>query len=102
MHHIYKILTGQEWDKFQEEKTFYGSPLDITCGFIHCAKKSQYPTIKDKFFKDQSPLILLQIDVKKLSEGSLKIEANRPGGDEYPHLYSPLSLDAIASWKTLE
>lgn len=71
-------------------------------GFVHCAKESQYPKIKDKFFKDQRPLILLLIDVKRLPEGILKIEENRPGGDEYPHLYSPLSLDAIVSWATLE
>jgi uncharacterized protein (DUF952 family)/uncharacterized SAM-binding protein YcdF (DUF218 family) len=101
MNQIYKILTREEWQKFQKEGVFYGSSLDLKDGFMHCALEDQYPKIREKFLKNQSPVILLSIDPKKLPEGALKIEANKPGGTEYPHLYGSLPLDAVISWKAI-
>jgi uncharacterized protein (DUF952 family) len=101
MQFIYKILTPHEWEQFQGETVFLGSLMDLKDGFIHCSQEDQYPAIKEKFFKDQSLVILLQLDTQKLPEGTLKIESNRPGGTEYPHVYGSIPLDAVTSWSTL-
>jgi uncharacterized protein (DUF952 family) len=99
---IYKILTPHEWEAFQKNGIFEGSAMDLKDGFIHCALDSQYKAIKEKYFKDQRPLVLVEIDTQKLETGSLKIEANRKGGTEYPHLYSALTLNSLLNWSYIE
>jgi uncharacterized protein (DUF952 family) len=78
-----------------------GSLMDLRDGFIHCSHEDQYVAIKEKFYKDQSPLILIQIDTEKLPSHILKVESNRPGGNEYPHVYGSIPLNAVSSWSTL-
>ena len=99
---IYKILTPQEWSSFQKDRVFKGSPMDQKDGFIHAALADQYPRLVEKFFKDIRPLVILKINTTFLKPGSLKIESNRPGGDEYPHIYGDIPLEAIISHEILE
>jgi uncharacterized protein (DUF952 family) len=101
MQPIYKILTPLEWERFQKDKIFRGSPLDLEDGFIHCSFESQYPGVLKRYFADQRPLVLLTIDPNRLQQHSLKVEAYTPGGEGYPHVYAALSLDAVVAWNFL-
>ena len=94
---IYKVLTHKEWASFQSEGIFIGSDMDKKDGFIHAAFKTQYSNIIKKFFKEIESLILVEINVDLLEEGCLKIESNKPGGDEYPHLYGEIPFESILS-----
>lgn len=98
---LYKILTPDEWDKFQQDKVFKGSALDVKSGFIHIAFVDQYPPILEKFFKDQRPLILVKVNAKLLKPGTLKIEPNKPGGEKFPHIYGEIPLEAVISHEVL-
>ncbi len=98
---IYKILTPAEWQDFQKEGYFKGSSLDQKDGFIHAAFEDQYPNIIKKFFAGRRPLILVKLDVKLLATGCLKIEANQPGGNKYPHLYGEIPFKAVISHEVL-
>jgi uncharacterized protein (DUF952 family) len=99
---IYKILTDKEWSDFKESGTFEGSALDKKDKFIHLAFEDQYPAILEKFFNGVEHVILVEIDSKKLAEGTLKIEANKPGGEKYPHLYSTIPFAAVTSHELLD
>lgn len=101
MSKIYKLLTPQEWELFQHNSRFVGSPMDVKDGFIHCSYEHQYPRIKEKFFNKQATLVLLEIDTQKLLDGQLKIESNHSGGNEYPHVYGTIPLGAVVSWTVL-
>lgn len=98
---IYKILTPKEWQDFQNNGYFKGSQLDQKDGFIHAAFENQYLAIIDKFFEDVRPLVLLKIDSKLLAKDCLKIEANKLGGNKYPHLYGEIPFNAVVSYEIL-
>lgn len=93
-HYVYKSLTIPQWDAFQKDKVFKGSPLDIQDGFIHMSREEQLPGVLQKFMSDEDEVVIAKIDTQKLKD-TLIFEANRPGGDQYPHLYGTLSLDAV-------
>jgi len=99
---LFKILTPEEWEKFQQDRVFRGSTLDLKDGFIHMSYAEQYPQILKKFFKDRRPLILVKLNAKLLKPGALKVESNRPGGDKYPHIYGEIPFEAVLSHEVLE
>jgi len=99
-HALFKILTPEQWETFQKEKVFQGSEVDQKDGFIHLSLPHQWNKTWQKFFHGKE-CYLLEIDATKLNLGLLKIEANRAGGEEYPHYYGNLMLDAITNTTSL-
>jgi uncharacterized protein (DUF952 family) len=97
-HQIFKILTPQQWQLFQKEKVFQGSPLDLADGFIHMSFAHQWENVWTKFFKN-SEIILVEINANLLDPQILKIEANSPGGTQYPHYYGYLTLEMVIDFK---
>jgi uncharacterized protein (DUF952 family) len=91
---FYKILTLTEWKIFQKEGAFIGSKMDQVNGFIHLSYEDQKQKILDKFFKDQS-VVIIRLDPLKMDQELLKIEENYLGGTKYPHYYGKLTLDMI-------
>ncbi|WP_019216600.1 DUF952 domain-containing protein [Legionella tunisiensis] len=98
---VYKILTVEEWNAFEESGSFEGSVNDKKDGFIHLTFEHQYPAILEKFFKGINEVVLVEIDSRLLEKDTLKIEANKPGGEKYPHLYSILYMKAVTSHREL-
>lgn len=99
---IYKILTEKEWSDFKNNGFFSGTKLDQKDKFIHLAFKHQYPALIEKFFKDARQVVIIEIDPQKLNKGDLKIEANKPGGEKYPHLYNAIPFAAVSSYEVLD
>ncbi len=97
---IYKILTDSQWQKFQAEKVFTGSPIDLQDGFIHFSGSDQALETANKHFAGQKNLMLLAVDPERFDK-TLKWEVSR-GGAKFPHLYDELSLDAIESATQIE
>lgn len=98
---IYKILTQQEWELFQNNGYFEGSQLDKKSGFIHTSFENQYPKIITKFFNKIRPLFLVKINTKLLAADCLKIEPNQPGGDKYPHIYGDIPFNSVVSYEVI-
>ena len=98
---VYKILTLKEWESFQNNGCFEGSDMDKKDEFIHAAFEDQCSKIIKKFFKGIKPLFLLELDISLLAKGCLKIEANKQGGEKYPHLYGDFPLSAVISYKRI-
>lgn len=97
---FFKILTPTQWQNFQSERVFLGSELDQQDGFIHLSLQSQWNHIWQKFF-NADECYLLEIDGSSLNPEILKIEANRPGGEEYPHYYGNILLSSVIAHQHL-
>jgi uncharacterized protein (DUF952 family) len=90
---IYKICSEELWAEAQRAGLFRGAPLDARDGFIHFSTAAQVAETAAKHFAGAAGQMLVAVDAAKLGEG-LKWERSR-GDDLFPHLYGPLSLDAV-------
>ena len=91
---IYKILTPNQWARFQQEKTFAGSAVDHEDGYIHFSTASQVTETAARHFGDQSEIWVLAFDVASFGD-DLKWEPSR-GGQLFPHLYAQCSIEMVA------
>ncbi len=98
---FFKILTPIQWQCFQKERVFLGSDLDQQDGFIHLGFHHQWNGTWKKFF-DSGECYLLEIDGGTLRPDFLKIEANRPGGEEYPHYYGNILLSSVTAHQLIK
>jgi len=81
---LFKILTLAQWKEGQEKKILILGDQDET--FIHLAEEHQVVKIAKKFFKDQSQVVIIELDRNKLV-GRLIKERNPGGETKYFHLY---------------
>ena len=63
-------------------------------GFIHCSTRGQLPRTAAAFYAGVPDLVVLVIDPARL-DVPLKYEAAKPGGEEFPHVYGPIPVDAV-------
>lgn len=91
---IYKILRQTEWLATQARGQLTGAPVDIADGFIHFSTAKQVRETAARHFSGETDLMLLAVDPNQLGK-ALRWEPSR-GGDLFPHLYEPLSLDRVA------
>ncbi len=92
--YLYKIVSPEFWQQSQEAQTLLLTDQDRD--FIHLSRDDQLERIIEKFWNLQGkPYIVLKLDVAALP-GTLKFEANRPGGDKCYHLYNGrVPLEAV-------
>ena len=80
----------------------YSSPSLASECFIHCSTVKQVLPVAAKFYSGQTGLVLLVIDPARLTS-VLRWEQPSDGkpppgvaeGEEFPHIYGPLNLDAV-------
>jgi uncharacterized protein (DUF952 family) len=90
---IYKIAPESLWRAAQQRGVFAGTPDDAADGFIHFSLGSQLKETASKWFSGQGNLMVIAADPAKLGD-HLRFEPSR-GGALFPHLYSPLPLEAV-------
>ncbi len=93
---IYKIAYADDWVEAIKVGSFEGTAKDQEDGFIHFSTGDQLvETLKLHYASEdyQRMLAISAIDADMLGE-NLKWEPSR-NGDLFPHLYSPLSKDAV-------
>ena len=96
---IYHMCRADEWAEAQGTGFYGGSSQDQADGFIHFSTAAQVRESAAKHRAGQDGLVLLAVKTVLLGD-ALKWEASR-GGALFPHLYGPLSVDAVASAKPL-
>jgi len=89
----FKILTGEEWARFQAEGRFEGSPADLADGFIHLSATDQVEATLERHFAGQTGLVLAEVDLEAVGDG-VRWEESR-GGALFPHVYGDLQLSAV-------
>jgi uncharacterized protein (DUF952 family) len=92
---IYKILLPAEWAEFEATGRFDGSPFDHSSGFIHCSSRAQVAATAIRVFNQEPQLVLVALDTQVLGD-SVRWEQASDGGT-FPHVYAPLTVDAVAA-----
>ncbi len=90
---IYKIVGAEEWRAAQAAGVFAGAAVDRADGYIHFSTAAQAPETAAKWFHGRSDLVLAAVEAEALGP-ALRWEPSR-GGALFPHLYGPLTLDAV-------
>jgi uncharacterized protein (DUF952 family) len=86
------ITSLDKWESAVRAGAYSGDTLHSE-GFIHFSTPAQVVRTANRFFSGQEGLVLLRVDPARL-EATLRYED--PGeGEEFPHLFGPLNLDAV-------
>ena len=91
--YIYKVLTPEQWLKFQTDGVFTGSPIDRSDGYIHLSCMRELKETMDKWYADNPEVVVLQVESARVAD-ELRYEMAR-GGIEFPHLYADLPMSAV-------
>jgi uncharacterized protein (DUF952 family) len=98
---IFHITSRTAWDEAQKRGDYRAESFAKE-GFIHCSTLAQVLPVANNFYKGQTGLILLEVEPTLLSS-KVKWEpptggAPPPGvpvGEQFPHVYGPINLDAV-------
>jgi uncharacterized protein (DUF952 family) len=90
---ILHITTAGAWAEAQAAGRLTTASLQ-TEGFIHCSTAGQVKATADRIFAGSGDLLLLEIDPARLT-APLRWERATDVGEDFPHIYGPLDLDAV-------
>lgn len=100
---IFHITSTQAWQQAQKQGEYKTISLEIE-GFIHCSTQEQVIKIANASYQGQFDLIVLCLDLDKLTV-SLKWEEpahintdNLPiitSQEKFPHIYGAINLEAV-------
>ncbi len=99
MNTILHITRRDRWEAAKNLGT-YSSETLATEGFIHCSTLSQVIGSANRFFKQQTDLVILVIEIDKVTP-----EIRHEGADSnnlFPHIYGNLNIDAVIQVIDLE
>ncbi|OKH54988.1 hypothetical protein NIES2101_05325 [Calothrix sp. HK-06] len=91
MNTIYHITRRQVWEEAQIIGSYRADSL-LTEGFIHCSTHAQVLKTADRFFQNQTGLIILCIDVYKVNS---EVKYELADNELFPHIYGALNIDAV-------
>ncbi len=95
---ITKVITKRNW----EIAKINGEINEVSLkeeGFIHCSSLEQALNVAQKHFVHEEDVLLLTID-PTLLKAETKYES-ASNGQEYPHVYGVINVDAIVEVVTL-
>lgn len=90
---IYHVTDKESWEKALLNKAYTHPSLELE-GFIHMSTKNQVSGVLERYFKNQSNLILLHVD-EQLVKPEIRYELSPSLQEEFPHVFGPINLDAI-------
>jgi uncharacterized protein (DUF952 family) len=89
---IFKIVPRAEWEASSGD--YHGSVHDRADGFLHFSTGAQLAETLRRYYAEQNDLMLIAVDPAALGD-ALKWEYSTSRGEDFPHLYAPLSCDAM-------
>ncbi|MET7450957.1 DUF952 domain-containing protein [Streptomyces sp. NPDC005574] len=97
--HILHITERSLWEAARARGTYEMSTRGRTLGeegFIHCSTRDQLPRVAAFLYGSDGPgdLVVLVVDPGRL-DAEVRYEAPEPGGEEFPHVYGPITVDAV-------
>jgi uncharacterized protein (DUF952 family) len=90
---IYHIIKKKEWKKALQ-KGFYAAPSLAEEGFIHCSIHTQVAGVLQRYYKNETSLLLLHID-ETLLTSSVQYEWAASVNEMFPHIFGPLNTTAV-------
>lgn len=98
--YILHITERSLWDEARARGAYEMSTRGRTLrdeGFIHCSTRAQLPAVAGFLYGSYDgpdELVVLVVDPARL-DVPLKYEAPEPGGEEFPHVYGPIPVNAV-------
>ncbi len=95
---IFHIVKHIEWTEAAVRGRY--APASVSAeGFIHCSTVAQLADTANRFYRGHAGLVVLCIDESRL-KAELRYEApagahGEAAGEQFPHLYGELNLDAV-------
>jgi uncharacterized protein (DUF952 family) len=96
---ILHITTDAAWADAQRDGQLVAPSLAEE-GFIHCSTHAQVEATANRIFRGSGDLLLLELDPDRLT-APLKWERATDVGEDFPHVYGPLNVDAVVGTRTL-
>ncbi len=97
---IYHITEQSTWNQAIRDKIYL--PQDFMReGFIHCSTREQVLNTANRFYANDTNLVLLQIDTNRL-QSHIQEENLEGGAEKFPHIYGPINLDAVTQAAAFE
>lgn len=90
---LFHITTKDNWKEYKTNGNYEPKTLESE-GFIKCSSGNQLEDTANRIFSDKDEILLLVIDVSLVRE-DIKYEEDEDTGKKYPHIYGPLSTNAI-------
>jgi copper homeostasis protein len=90
---IYHITSRDEWE-LALSNGFYRPPSLATEGFIHASTAGQVAGSANRFFRGREDLILLRIDLDRVSS-PIDWATSPHSVEPFPHILGDLNLDAV-------
>ena len=88
------------WESARASGTYEMSTRGRTLheeGFIHCSLPHQLSGVAETLYGEEDDgLVVLVIDPARLAV-PVRYEAMAPGGEEFPHIYGPLPVEAVVA-----
>jgi uncharacterized protein (DUF952 family) len=89
---IFKIVPRPEWEASSGD--YHGSAHDQADGFLHFSTAPQLAETLRLYYANHDEVVLVAVDTGALG-AALKWEHSASRGEDFPHLYAPLSCDAM-------
>jgi uncharacterized protein (DUF952 family) len=96
---IFHITTIEAWENAKSIGVFEAPSLKLE-GFIHTCTKEQTQAMLDRFYKNETNLILLHINEDMLV-APLKYELSPSLNQMFPHIFGPINIDAVVQAEAL-
>ena len=96
---IYHVIKKSDWENALQNGKYEAASL-ASEGFIHNSTLPQVAGVLDRYYKNETDLLLLHIDEAKLTS-PLKYELAPSVNEMFPHLFGPLNLDAVVKTEIL-
>jgi len=95
---IFHIATPQDFENAKQTGQYTHKSLAIE-NFIHCSLAHQIDGVLQRYYKGIRPLLMLSIDTQKLT--SKLIFEMATIGEEFPHIYGTINMEAIVEIKEI-
>ncbi len=99
MDELFHIALAADWERALDEGSYRVSTLGRSLaaeGFIHLSFAHQVKTVADAAYRGRNDLVLLELDPDRL-HSPVKVEAVADRPERFPHLYGPISPDAVTA-----
>ncbi|MBN0047982.1 DUF952 domain-containing protein [Streptomyces actuosus] len=98
--HILHLTERSLWEEARAHGAYTMSTRGRTLaeeGFIHCSTRAQFPAVAAFLYSSPDrpeDLVVLVVDPERLA-APVRYEAPEPGGEEFPHVYGPIPVEAV-------
>jgi len=102
---ILHVAGADKWRAALAAGEYRWSTLDRTLeeeGFIHASEAHQWEATLERFYAAyEGELVLLTVDPERLDVPLVREVGNPVTGEQFPHLYGPLNVDAVTEVRRL-